>query len=97
MTNPALFVAILIVCLVVPIGWFWWLWKERSELAAFLGTAAAVIFSVGLICWAVGASWQTTLFILCVIAFCAALQSAQFRMYDAIDRAAARRKAKKSE
>jgi hypothetical protein len=85
-SNPALFVAILIVCLVVPIAWMWWLWKERSGLAAFLGTAAAVIFSVVLICWAVGASWQTTLGILCVIAFCAAAKSAQYWLRDEVER-----------
>jgi hypothetical protein len=96
-TNPALFVALLIVCLGVPIVWVWWLWKERSELAAFLGSAAAFIFSVGLICWAVGASWQTTLLILCGFAFCAAVQTAKLRGYVAIHRAAARRKARKAE
>ena len=86
MSNPALFVALLIVCLVVPIVWFWWLWKERSGLAALLGTAAAVIFSVVLICWAVDASWQTTLLILCAIAFCAGLNEAQWWMQDKIIR-----------
>lgn len=92
MTNPALFVALLIVCLVVPIAWFWWLWKERSGLAAFLGTAAAFIFSVLLICWAVGASWQTTLFILCAMAFCAGVEEVQWRAQEAMRRRQDRKK-----
>ena len=83
MSNPALFVALLIVCLVVPIAWFWWGWKEPSGLVFFLGTAAAIIFSVVLICWAVGASWQTTLFILCAIAFCAGVKAVRWRMQGA--------------
>lgn len=86
MSNPALFVSILIVCLVVPIAWFWWGWKERSALAIFLGTAAAFIFSVVLICWAVGASWQTAVFIICAMAFVVAIKEAQWRAEDAIIR-----------
>jgi len=92
MSNPALFVLILVFCVPVPILWFGWVWfYEPGRLTFIMVNYTILIVGTAAFVWAVGAPLSVVLLVLSAAAVGHLRMWVMDAFYDRLDNAQRRR------